>query len=144
VPPLRDRTDDVALLARHLVDTCGRQLQKVVSGLAPDAMDALRRYAWPGNVRELENVIERAVIMAEPGRPIELEHLPGELRGAEASPGPGPLAEVQEAEREVLIRVLRQCGWNRSLAAKTLGLGRRTLYDQLARHGLSLKPSLAE
>jgi two-component system, NtrC family, response regulator AtoC len=143
LPPLRDRKDDIPLLVHHFIGTCGRQIKNPVRGIADAAMDALVRYAWPGNVRELENVIERAVIMAEPDRPIDLQHLPGELRGGEPLPQ-GPLAEVRDTEREVLVRVLRDCEWNRTLAAKTLGIGRRTLYDKLARHGISLKPGVID
>jgi two-component system NtrC family response regulator len=100
LPPLRERKEDIPLLAQHFVETCSRQIKTVVGGIAEDAMDALVRYSWPGNVRELENVIERAVIMAEAGRPIEIEHLPVELRGSEHPPQ-GPLAEVREAERSM-------------------------------------------
>ena len=113
-------------------------------GISEEATQALSRYAWPGTVREIENVIERAIIMAEEGESIEREDLPREL--AEPASGPPstaadePMQPVRDAEREVLLRALREANWNRSLAAKKLGIGRRTLYDKLARHGISLKP----
>ncbi|HET7747676.1 MAG TPA: sigma-54 dependent transcriptional regulator [Vicinamibacteria bacterium] len=145
LPPLRERVEDVPLLAAHFVEMYARQIKKRVPGIEADAMEALRRYPWPGNIRELENVVERAIIMAEDGAPISASDLPDDLvvaaiaeTAAEAAP-PGPAHELREAERDVLLRVLRECNWNRSLAARRLGIGRRTLYDKLARHGIALR-----
>jgi transcriptional regulator with PAS, ATPase and Fis domain len=146
LPPLRERTEDVPELAAHFVAVYSRQIKKRVAGIAEDALRALGRYAWPGNVRELENVIERAIIMADEGRPVTLAHLPEDLAGAKPPAGGGrePMPELRQAEREILLRALRDCGGNRSLAARRLGIGRRTLYDKLARHHIPVRaPSIS-
>lgn len=97
-------------------------------------MELLHRYPWPGNIRELENVVERAVIMAEDDGEIEPEDLPDEIP---ATPAPGaPTNDIAQAERDIILRTLRACGGNRALTARTLGIGRRTLYDKLARLGI--------
>ena len=140
LPPLRHRVEDIPALAQHFAETCSRRVKKRVAGIEPDAMQALMRYSWPGNIRELENVIERAIIMVEPGAWIDLAALPAEFRTSEAASS-SPLKAVREAEREMLLRALRECDWNRTEAAKRLGIGRRTLYDKLTRHGISLKPN---
>jgi DNA-binding NtrC family response regulator len=144
LPPLRERASDIPLLAAHFASLYAAQIKKPVSGIHPDALRALERYPWPGNIRELENVIERAVIMADAGEPIGLHDLPDDLLVADvADPGAAsePMHEVREAERELLLKALRDSHWNRSLAARTLGIGRRTLYDKLARHRISLHPT---
>jgi len=141
LPPLRERASDIPLLAAHFVAVYSRQIKKRVAGIEPEALRALERHAWPGNIRELENVIERAIIMAEPGELIGVHDLPADLltpAGQEALPNE-PMHELREAEREILLKALRDCHWNRSLAARKLGIGRRTLYDKLARHGISLR-----
>jgi DNA-binding NtrC family response regulator len=141
LPPLRERVEDIPALAAHFVGVYSRQIKKRVDGLDGKAVQALQRYAWPGNVRELENVIERAIIMAEPGLPLGLAHLPDDLRAPlpPSTDEGGHRPELREAERDVLLRALRECGGNRSLAARRLGIGRRTLYDKLARHRIPLR-----
>jgi DNA-binding NtrC family response regulator len=143
LPPLRERAGDIAILAEHFVDVYARQIKKRVAGIDREALHALERYRWPGNVRELENVIERAIIMADPGQSIGLHDLPDDvvLTDGEALPAADePMHELKEAEREILLRALRECNWNRSLAARKLGIGRRTLYDKLSRHHITLRP----
>ena len=137
LPPLRERTDDIPLLVEHFVGTYAAQIKKRVRGVQPDAMELLRRYPWPGNVRELENVIERAIIMADDGEDLTSDDFPDDVRDAPAERG--PMAEVADAEREVIVRTLRECAGNRTLAAQKLGIGRRTLYDKLTRLGISLR-----
>jgi DNA-binding NtrC family response regulator len=139
LPPLRERDGDVARLAAHFVDVYSRRIKKRVAGIEPAALDALEGYRWPGNVRELENVIERAIIMAEEGRPIGLAQLPDDLLlAADTGPGrPAPTNGLREAERDVLLKALRDSDGNRSLAARKLGIARRTLYDKLTRHGIA-------
>ena len=142
VPPLRERPGDVRALAAHFVDMYSRQIKKRVSGLDDEALRALQAYPWPGNVRELENVIERAIIMAEDGRPLGLADLPRDLQAMPAAGAvPGAMPPLREAERDALLRALRDSGGNRSLAARRLGIGRRTLYDKLARHHIPVRPA---
>jgi len=141
LPPLRERGPDIPLLTEHFIQMYSTHIKKRVRGITPEAMDVLRRYRWPGNIRELENVIERAIIMAEENGRIELEDLPADIATSHAE-GPTATEEVRDLERDILIRALRGCDWNRSQAARSLGIGRRTLYDRMARFGISLKPSL--
>jgi DNA-binding NtrC family response regulator len=141
LPPLRERVEDIPLLAAHFLAHHTRQIKKKVRGFHPDAMAALVQYSWPGNIRELENVVERAVIMAEAGEEILPSHLPF-THLEERVKAPRPTEAFKQAEREVIIQTLKECNWNRSQAAKRLGIGRRTLYDKLARLGISLTPNL--
>ena len=140
LPPLRERVEDIPLLAVHFLTIYSQQIKKKVRGISAEAMEALARYSWPGNIRELENVIERAIIMVEDGDEIMPEDLPSDLL-QERCEHSSPMEEVHEAERELILRTLRECNWNRSLVAKKLGIGRRTLYDKLARLGISLHPA---
>ncbi len=144
VPPLSERAADVPLLAAHFVAVHARQIKKRVAGIDPDALRALETYHWPGNVRELENVVERAIIMADEGGSIGVDHLPEDLLAPGPLGPPAPMHELQDAEREILLKALRECDWNRSRAARKLGIGRRTLYDKLARHGISLRGAREE
>jgi len=141
LPPLRDRVEDIPLLAAHFLAIHSRQIKKKVKGIRPDAMGALTHYAWPGNIRELQNVIERAVIMVEAEEEIAPEQLPFNLLEKKTEVQ-NPAEALKNAEREIIIKTLKECNWNRSLTAKKLGIGRRTLYDKLARLGISLKPDL--
>jgi DNA-binding NtrC family response regulator len=141
LPPLRERASDIPLLVEHFIQVYGTQIKKRVRGITPEAMDVLRGYRWPGNIRELENVIERAIIMCEEDCEIGLQDLPADIAGAGRETAQG-MDEVKELEKEILIRALRECDWNRSQAARKLGIGRRTLYDRMSRYGISLKPSL--
>lgn len=141
LPPLRERVEDIPLLATHFLAIHSQRIKKKVTGIRSNAMNALSRYKWPGNIRELQNVIERAVIMVEPGEEISPEHLPFNLL-EEKTEVQNPGEALKHAEREIIIQTLKECNWNRSLTAKRLGIGRRTLYDKLARLGISLKPDL--
>ena len=141
LPPLRERASDIPLLADHFIQLYSAHIKKRVRGIAPEAMDVLRAYRWPGNIRELENVIERAIIMAEEDGQVRLGDLPADLATGHVG-APKAMDEVRELEKDILIRALRECDWNRSQAAKKLGIGRRTLYDRMARFGISLKPTL--
>ncbi|MFQ5852121.1 MAG: helix-turn-helix domain-containing protein, partial [Candidatus Binatia bacterium] len=129
---------DIPLLVDHFMAIYSRQIKKKVRGVSAAAMAALTHYSWPGNIRELENVIERAIIMVENEGEILPEDLPGDLL-EERCEHRELMEEMQNAERKLILRTLRECNWNRSLAAKRLGIGRRTLYDKLARLRISLK-----
>jgi len=144
VPPLRHRPEDIPALAEHFLAVSSQQIKKRIRGLRGDTVAILVRYAWPGNVRELENVIERSVIMANAGDEILPEHLPSELTlkaTSPAAPSAGPMDEVRAAEHDLIVRTLRECNGNRSMAAKKLGIGRRTLYEKIARLGVSMSRS---
>ena len=138
LPPLRDRREDIAVLAQHFLVQYAAKDRKAVEGIATEALAALNGYDWPGNVRELEHAIERAVVLAR-GRFIEVEHLPDPVRafvpqasatGVEtiAVPVGMPLETV---ERLLIGEALRRTGGNRQKAASLLGIATRTIYRKL-------------
>ena len=136
VPPLRDRREDVPELARYFLERCAREHNKTVRALSPDALRALDAYSFPGNVRELENIIERAVALAQ-GPLIGLGDLPQEVSGATSRPTPALLnlpeegcdidAVLGEVERRLIQQALERSGGVRTNAAKTLGITLRSL-----------------
>jgi two-component system response regulator HydG len=139
VPPLRERPEDVPLLAQHFLARFAARHDRPGLRFAPDALAALAQRAWPGNVRELENAIEQAVVMTA-GPLIEPADLGVE---APAAPAPGQAyraavrAVVGDTERSLIERALAECGQNRTKAAQLLGIGRRTLLYKLKRYGLA-------
>ena len=145
VPPLRDRREDIPLLARHFIHHLSAEHGRRPRALAPEALAALSQLPWPGNVRELRNIIERLVIMT-PGDTIERRHLPGSLLetlpeeapAAAAGAGDGgTLVEAREAfERRYILEKYRECGGNMSRTAEVLGVERSNLYRKMKAHGL--------
>jgi DNA-binding NtrC family response regulator len=142
LPPLRERVDDIPLLAEFFLRKFTQASGKRVERIAPEALALLTAYAWPGNVRELEHAIERAVILTQ--NPTLLAgDLPPELQ---ASAGGKPVAAAQvlplrEVERRHLLFALERAKGNRKRAAEWLGVTRRTLYRMAARHGIKLSDS---
>jgi transcriptional regulator with PAS, ATPase and Fis domain len=138
-PPLRERREDIPLLATHFLKSYVAANDRVVSGISPEAMERLIRYDWPGNVRELEHAIERAVALTL-NPMLLLEDLPPKVRagtGRAGSPSAPPLS-LQEVIAHHVSRVLREARWNKKLAAQLLGIPRRTLYRLTKRHGIPL------
>ena len=140
VPPLRDRTEDIPILARHFLAEFNRTYGKKPKELTVAAMDVLLRYPWPGNVRELKNLIERLVIMS-PAMHIEPQHLPPEVfRDATRSPQHS-YATLQEArsayEREFILRKLEENQWNMTKTATAVGLERTHLYRKMKSLGIA-------
>ena len=140
VPPLRDRTEDIPILARHFLAEFNRTYGKKPKELTAAAMDVLLRYPWPGNVRELKNLIERLVIMS-PAQHIEPQHLPPEVF-RDAARGPQhPYATLQEArsayEREFILRKLEENQWNMTKTATAVGLERTHLYRKMKSLGIA-------
>jgi two-component system nitrogen regulation response regulator NtrX len=154
VPPLRERREDVPLLARHFMQLLSAEHGRRPREIAPEALSALARLPWPGNVRELRNIVERLVIMA-PGERIELRHLPASLLGSlpptsaaelgaagedgegAFEPTAGTLAVAREAfERRYILRRWRECGGNMSRTAEALGVERSNLYRKMKAYGL--------
>jgi excisionase family DNA binding protein len=137
LPPLRERREDVPLLAQHFLEK-HRRSDSPVLGFEPEALAALAARDWPGNVRELENAVESALALAR-GERLALHDfaLPGRRRAALA-PGaePGIPLSLDAYERAVLERALRESGGDATQAARRLGIGRSTFYRKLARHGL--------
>ncbi len=140
VPPLRDRPDDVALLARHFLDRFAERFGLASLHVPEALLDRLRAHRWPGNVRELENALESLVALSPP-EGLDLSLLPF---GQEAGPAPaagedGPLGlkgRVEAYERGLVVEALRGARGNRSEAARRLGISRVTLHDKLKKYGL--------
>ena len=145
LPPLRERIEDIPLLADHFVARYAAKNGKQFSGITPAAMEALEAYTWPGNVRELENAIERAVVLS-PGSEIDIDALPQPLQQAARGPrGPIPAAlegrtvsiplgtTMEEIELRVIRETLRQTKGDKNLAAQLLGIAARTIYRKLDR-----------
>ena len=128
VPPLRERREDIPLLAEFFVQRFSRRLGIPTLGVSAEALQILSRYHWPGNVRELENVIERAMVLFRPNW-IEPEHLPPELRQGEfgSVETDSDLPPLWQVERRMILRALEDTGWNQSAAARQLGISRSRL-----------------
>jgi len=141
VPPLRDRREDIPLLVSHFIRRSNHLLHKHVTGVSAAALDVLMAYGWPGNVRELQNVIERAVALAD-GSVVEVQDVPLDLmlpdvRHLVDDPTSLPLREARERfDRQVILRVLERVRWNQSEAARLLGLHRNSLKTKLLAWGI--------
>jgi DNA-binding NtrC family response regulator len=160
IPPLRERGEDISLLAEHFLDRMRRE-----SGIhyvfAADALEAIRNYTWPGNVRELENAIERACALSS-GPVLHMGDMPSqmqglvqpeaatlpvvrvdervasEVRGLPVSGRPAPaIISIAEMEREAILNTIRQLHGDKLMAAKLLGIGKTTLYRKLKEYGIS-------
>ena len=133
-PPLRDRADDVPLLAHHFLEHYARRNRRDISGFDADALAALSSWAWPGNVRELENAVERAVVLCR-GGVIELSHLPPALRQHRAPPDVLSFAvgtPIKTMERSMIEATMAQVDGDKALAAQLLGITARTIYRREA------------
>ncbi len=134
LPPLRERPEDVPMLAEFLLHRHASRLNRPVVNISEDALRALVRYRWPGNIRELENVLERAVIVAASDT-VTLQDLPADV-GGPALTAQTDAGVIEAMERTLIEKVLAECGWNKSRAARRLGIGRRTLYSKAAKYGI--------
>ena len=141
VPPLRERTGDIRILANHFVDKYSEKIDKPIKGLSQEALHCLENYPFPGNVRELENEIERALALAQDAGAIGVPHLSEKIVSKSAVPGPdleaqGTLKQMVETlEKSVLIRLLEKHGGNKTRVAKELGLSRYGLIKKMQRYG---------
>ncbi len=138
LPPLRERMGDIPLLAQSFLREFARENQKAVSDFTPDAMELLTTYTWPGNVRELRTAVESAVVLCR-GQKISARDLPAWVRqggSASAEADPARLLvrndlTVKEAEKQLIVRALKETKGNRTLAAKRIGMSRRTFHRKL-------------
>jgi two-component system response regulator HydG len=135
LPPLKDRRNDIPLLALHFLRRFAMERGKGLREIGSGAMRLLLDYPWPGNVRELENSIEHGVVLAK-GSQLEAWDLPSALHHP-SSIGPPTMADQ---ELNLLLNILEECGWNKKLAAQRLGISRSTVYAILKRHNIS-KPT---
>jgi two-component system response regulator HydG len=148
VPPLRERGDDILLLARHLLKQYASTMGRDVVGLTSRCAARLKAYTWPGNVRELANVIERAVALTRWSH-LDIDDLPPHMRDhkaayATAAGGSEELASLAEVERLHIRRVMKATGGNKSRAAEILGVDRRTLYRKDWSEKADPDPSVTE
>jgi len=137
MPSLRERRDDIPLLAIRFLAEFGERYGRRVEGVTPEAMDCLTAYGWPGNIRELKHSIEQAVLLGE-GPTLTADHLPPHLAALARPTDPGlpETKDLDSVEAKHILGVLRQCGWNRSRASEILGLHRNTLREKIRRFGL--------
>ena len=154
LPPLRDRLDDLPVLAHHFVSKFARSMGTAVAGITPEGLAKLREYGWPGNVRELENIIERAMILGRGGE-VGAQHLDfgrrahaaatssGSFAPVAAEPVPAPVEEgrsladrLLDSERKEIVAAIEKSRGNIASASRQLGINRSTLYYRLRKHGL--------
>ena len=135
LPALRERRDDIPLLAQHLVDTLRERHSREVRIIAPEVLEIFSRYPWPGNVRELRNVVEHALVVCD-GIKIEKQHLPSQLfdgrtlRDEDSLTLPLPIP-LDEAERQLILKTLIKTGNNKTRAADLLNISLKTLHNKL-------------
>jgi two-component system response regulator HydG len=144
VPPLKERQEDIPLLAQHFLEKFADKNRKTVKGFVPLTMDMLLNYDWPGNVRELENAIERAVILLT-GEHITEKQLPLNITKKYPDLSTSPIAaapvmdgtrSMEEIEKEAILATLKASGGNKSETARRLGITRKTLHNKLKNYGL--------
>ncbi len=146
VPPLKNRKDDLPLLANHFINFYSRENHKKIKHISDDTMKILMNYDWPGNIRELENIIERAVIL-DTDSVIENDDLPELLVGnalasfdtkiSSNAPGAVSLKDaLKEPEKVYILQIMKEAGWNKKKAARKLGVNRTTLYNKLKKYNL--------
>jgi DNA-binding NtrC family response regulator len=134
VPPLRERKDDIPLLASHFLQKFTHEKKKEVASISPEVMETLLAHSWPGNVRELENILEHAIIIAKKDQ-ILPKDLPQHFL---QKPLPAQqLVSLQDYERSLILRTLKETNWNKHQTSKRLKINRSTLYGKMKRYGLT-------
>jgi two-component system response regulator HydG len=136
LPPLRERRNDIPLLAGHFLQGFASEQGKEIQGFRPETMRNLMDYNWPGNVRELENTVEHATVLAKGGR-IEAVDLPAAIRQDLSPSQHTKLPTMVDHEKKLLQETLEECGWNKKQTAKRLGISRSTLYEKLKKYQIS-------
>lgn len=141
IPPLRERREDIPLLAEHFLRKYATRYDVPGTSISEEAMEQLSLYSWPGNVRELENVIERIVVLGKGGA-TRMEDLPPEVRQSQSRIAnvhlklPDEGIDLEEIEKEILIQALEKHGWNQTQAAKYLNISRKTLIYRMEKFSL--------
>lgn len=138
LPPLRERSSDIPLLAQHFISWFNEKHKLQIEGLHDHALELLQNYSWPGNVRELKNVVERAVVLAS-GRWITASHLPPYIARPEDSPSRIVIpvgVTLEDAEKELILKTLQRTGNNKAETARQLGLDVKTIRNKLKSYGL--------
>jgi len=154
LPPLRERRDDIPLLAQQFLEKAARQFQKAARNFSQAALETLEDYNWPGNVRELENVVQRGVALSD-GPTVDVHNLPLSMRSVRSErqePESLPAAETQPLsqsyeeevkrfKRALILRTLRQCDWRKAECARTLGVARGYLHRLINHLGIQDRES---
>jgi DNA-binding NtrC family response regulator len=145
LPPLRERRDDVPLLAQHFLESSSEQFKKKAKRFSQASLHALEEYAWPGNVRELQNAVQRAVVLSE-GPTVEVWQLPTAVRSGSELPQPARSyeEEVRDFKRRLILRTLRECGWRKAESARVLGVARGYLHRLINQLGIQEQESELE
>jgi transcriptional regulator with PAS, ATPase and Fis domain len=143
VPPLRERKEDIPVLAHHLIQTLNNELGTKVTRLAPEVLRCFERYPWPGNIRELANILER-ILYSLDGDRIERHHLPIYLQDMARGPSsssPASLKNIRDnQEKETLLQVLERSKYNKNKASLVLGIHRTALYKKMKKYQIPLHP----
>jgi DNA-binding NtrC family response regulator len=138
LPPLRERRDDIPLLAYQFLQRFAQQFNQKARRFSQEALQTLEEHTWPGNVRELENVVQRAVVLSE-GQTVDVAQLPAALRHVRVVPTATQVAdatplsrsyedEVRRFKRSLVVRALNECGWRKAECARNLGVARGYLH----------------
>jgi len=138
LPKLSERKEDIPLLAYHILEKLKRRMKKAITDISGHAMNLLQGYTYPGNVRELENILERAVAMAQ-GGVIQAWDLPPDVESLEVysyERAKGGLLRLEELEQDYISHVLKLCGGARTKAAQILGIDRASLWRKMKKYGL--------
>ncbi|MDO9123810.1 MAG: sigma-54 dependent transcriptional regulator, partial [Deltaproteobacteria bacterium] len=146
IPPLRERREDIPLLAKHFLNKFNLSFNKRISGFSDKAMDVLLRYHWHGNIRELENLIERIIVLSKGNDPIELEDIPleilmssGKTTKDDKLSKAGLIKTREEFEKRLILNVLEATRWNQTEAAKILKISRTYLIQKAKQFGILMK-----
>ncbi|MCH8804725.1 MAG: sigma 54-interacting transcriptional regulator [Planctomycetes bacterium] len=136
LPPLRDRREDIPLLVAHFITTVSKEMGRPEPQVGEEAMSLLCIYRWPGNIREMRNVLERAVLLCDSGV-IEPRQLPREVSNDIEQPAPGEgKSSLVGYEKAMIVKALKESGWNQSKAARTLGISRDNLRYRLRKYAI--------
>lgn len=140
IPPLRERKEDIPLLAQRFVETFCKSQNLPLIKLPSETMEWLCKYRWPGNVRELRNALEAGVVLCKNGvlRPNELRHLVGPSGGARSPSSRDDSLSLEEGERHVILRALEKAGWVQKEAARLLGISRRAIHYKIKKYGIDV------
>jgi DNA-binding NtrC family response regulator/tetratricopeptide (TPR) repeat protein len=142
IPPLRERKEDIELLAHHYFDLINEEIGKNVAGISNDAMERLETYRWSGNVRELEKIIKRAIILADENTLVTPDLLAFDMDSAQSEQVPSSSSRsslsdmVRDLEKRAIRETLSRCSWNRSAAAREIGISYPTLLKKIREYGI--------
>jgi two-component system response regulator HydG len=135
VPDLKERKEDILIFARYFLKTANRELNKNIAGFDTETIRLFQTYAWPGNLRQMKNAIRYATLLAS-SNCITLKELPGEILADHASTVSHTYLRDEIHERDLIQKALRESGYNKTVAARILGIDRKTLYNKLKHYGL--------